>query len=307
MEKPYAIGVDLGGTNLRVALVGDDGTVLKKLKHPSSGDIVATLRDAVESLDSPEVGGIGIGVAGLVDRKQKKVIASPNLPSIDGLGFEGIGFRHPVFVENDANAAALGEKMVGAGRVFKDFVLLTLGTGIGGGVVSGGELLRISAEVGHMSIDSDGKSCPCGGRGCLELYCSARAIKEAVTEALEKGVESILREFSKGSIYKITPEDVYRAAFEGDGLSLEVLKEAGRNLGAGIASLINIFSPEAIILGGGLTGAWNIYVEEAKREASKRAFKSLFGKVSILPASLGDEAGLVGAAGMVFKGLSTVP
>jgi glucokinase len=300
MLKAYAIGIDIGGTNLRVALVGRDGNVVRKLVEPTTGDIMQTLRKTVEALEGPDVAGIGIGVAGFIDRGSKKVITSPNIPSIDGKGFEEISSL-PVFVENDANAAAFGELWTGAGREFGDFVLMTLGTGIGGGFVHKGRLLKVLAEVGHMSIKFDGKGCPCGNRGCLELYCSARAIMESVTKALEEGAESILRESSKGSIYKITPEDIFKAAFEGDNLALKTLKEAGTYLGVGIANIINMMSPEAVILAGGLTGAWEIYVEEAKKEASKRAFKGLFEKVRIIPSSLGGDAGIVGAAGIAFR------
>ena len=190
--------------------------------------------------------------------------------------------------------------MSGAGKNFENFVLLTLGTGIGGGIIHKGELLDVSAEVGHMSINAEAEKCPCGNIGCLENYASARAMIARAVAMLEKGTESMLKECCKGSIYKITPEDIYNSALEGDTLSREILREAGRALGVGLANLINILSPEAIILAGGLVGAWNIYVQEAIREASRRAFKDLFDAVKIIPSSLGDEAGVVGAASLVF-------
>ncbi len=307
MTKPYAIGIDLGGTNLRVALVSREWEVVKKIKEPSTGlsaggDVIKLMKAAIDELMSPEVEGIGIGVAGVLDRGEKRITISPNIPPLTGYSFNDLDYPVPVYVENDANAAALGEARAGAGRNFRNFVLLTLGTGIGGGIIYGGELLKIAAEVGHMSIVADGKKCFCGNNGCLELFASARAIIAAAVEALEGGAESILRECCQGKIYRITPEDVYKAAFEeGDILSREVLKEAGRYLGVGISNIINIMSPEAVILAGGLVGSWNIYVDEAIKEASKRAFKSLFQEVSIIPASLGDEAGAVGAASLVFN------
>jgi len=301
MPKPYSIGVDLGGTNLRVALVSRKGEVLKKIKEPSTGDIFESLKKAIQGLLSPEVEGVGIGVAGVVDREGKKVIVSPNLPEINGMDFKKLGFRVPLYVENDANAAALGEATMGAGKEIKNFVMLTLGTGVGGGIIHKGKLLAMAAEIGHMSIMAEGEKCFCGNLGCLELYCSARAIIGAATRSLEAGAESSLREVTQGNIYRVTPEDIYNAAMEGDNLSREVLKNAGKYLGVGIANVINIMSPDAVILAGGLIGAWNIYVEEAIREASKRAFKSLYQKVSIIPASLGDEAGVVGAASLVFQ------
>lgn len=304
MSKHYAIGIDLGGTNLRAALISREGDIIKKIKEPSSGDVLESLYRVVESVYTDDVAGIGIGVAGLVDRKGGAVITSPNLPAVEGVSFvEAMHTRFslPIFIENDANVAALGEKWMGAGKEFDNFILLTLGTGIGGGIVYEGNLVNVSAEVGHMSINADGEKCPCGNTGCLESYASARAMIGRAVSALEKGAESMLKECCKGNFYKLTPEDIYKSALEGDSLAREILREAGRYLGVGIANIINIMSPEAVILAGGLLGAWNIYVQEAMREASRRAFKELFDVVKIIPSSLGDEAGVVGAAGLVFK------
>ncbi|MDI6745125.1 MAG: ROK family protein, partial [Thermodesulfovibrionales bacterium] len=218
----------------------------------------------------------------------------------------GKQFPVPVLVENDANAAAFGEKWGGAGKEFNSFVLLTLGTGIGSGIIYKGMLADCAAEIGHMSINADGEKCPCGNYGCLELYAAAKAIHAKVVSALAKGNESLLRECCNGNIYKITAEDIYKQAIEGDNLAREALKEAGRHLGIGLANTINIISPEAIILTGGLIGAWNIYVQEAVKEASRRSFKALFDKVKIIPSLLGDDAGMIGAAGLVFSAQSGI-
>ncbi|MBI5073743.1 MAG: ROK family protein [Nitrospirae bacterium] len=305
--KKYAIGIDLGGTNLRVALVSEDGEIVRKIKKPSSEPVLDAILSAIDEIKQPEIVGIGLGVAGLIDRKRGRVFISPNLHAIEGIDLVR-EIRHrfnvQVMIENDANVAALGEKTAGAGKGFDNFVLLTLGTGIGGGIIHKGKLLDVSAEIGHMSINADAEKCPCGNIGCLETYASARAMIAKAVIMLEKDNESILKECCKGSIYKITPEDIYRAALEGDALSREILKDAGRFLGVGIANIINIMSPEAIILTGGLVGAWNIYVQEAIKEASRRAFKELFDAVKIIPSSLGDDAGIVGAASLVFMEIS---
>ncbi|MBI4823249.1 MAG: ROK family protein [Nitrospirae bacterium] len=301
MPKDYAIGIDIGGTNLRVASVSRDGSIIKKLKEPTTDNVKDSIKKAVASLMDDNVAGIGIGVAGIIDRKAKRIIVSPNIPSLNGQAMDDIAGGVPVVVENDANAAALGEKHLGAGKDFNNFILMTLGTGIGGGIIYGGKLLNVASEVGHMSLESAGQKCPCGNNGCLELYASARAITGFVTKAIEKGTESILKDYCSGNIYKLTPEDVYKAAFEGDTLSREALKEAGKYLGVGIANLINIMSPDAILLTGGLTGAWDIYIAEAIKEASKRAIKSLFEKVRIIPAQLGDDTGILGASQLVFQ------
>lgn len=304
MSKHYAIGVDLGGTNLRVALVSSTGEVIEKLRVPTEGEPLEALNEGIERLLGEKVKGIGLGIAGLIDRENQTVIKSPNLPALNGRSFKGLDFGGglPVVIENDANCAALGERWMGAGRQFRNFVLMTLGTGIGGGIVCDGKLLEVAAEVGHMSIISGGEKCLCGNLGCLENYASARGIVDAAVKALEKdGAESGLRQLCNGNIYKLTAEDIYNASYEGDAVAREALKAAGRHLGVGIANLINIFSPEAVILTGGLTGAWDIFIEEAIREASRRAFKGLFDRVKIIPSALGvEDAGILGAAALVL-------
>ncbi len=307
ISKKFAIGIDLGGTNLRVALVSEEGEIVRKIRKPTSENVIDLISESIREIPYEHIEGIGLGTAGVVDRRTGRVASSPNFRAIEGIDLVGELSRRfgvPVYIENDANAAALGEKVGGAGRSFGNFVLLTLGTGIGGGVIYKGRLLDVSAEMGHMSINSEGEKCPCGNIGCLENYASARAMISKAVSMLEKGTESLLKECCKGSIYKLTPEDIYRAALDGDNLSREILRDAGKYLGVGLANIINIMSPEAIILTGGLVGAWNIYVQEAIKEASRRAFRELVDSVKILPSSLGDNAGLVGAASFVFKGLS---
>lgn len=307
MEKKYAIGIDLGGTNLRVALVSEEGEIVRKIKKPSDDDLSVMIMQTLDEIRRDGVVGIGLGVAGLIDRKSEKVYVSPNLHAIEGIDIVRElrqKYSVPVFIENDANAAALGEKIGGAGKGFRNFVLLTLGTGIGGGIIHNDNLLHVPAEIGHMSINTEGARCPCGNIGCLENYASARAMIAKALSMLEKGTESLLKECCQGSFYKLTPEDIYKSALEGDTLSREILREAGKYLGVGLANIINIMSPEAIILTGGLIGAWNIYIQEAIKEASRRAFKDLFDSVKIIPSSLGDEAGIIGAACIVFNELS---
>lgn len=302
MPENYAIGIDLGGTNVRAALVAEDGSILKRVKEPTTPDVFETLERAVRQVMDDRAKGIGIGCAGLIDRASGRVLVSPNIHTLDGRGFEGLGGGLPVILENDASAAALGERWLGAGRQYGNFVLLTLGTGIGGGIIHNGRLLNVSAEVGHMSIEQGGAKCPCGNYGCLESYASARAITSAITKAIESGAESMLKDSLKTNIYKLTPEDIYAAALDGDNLSREALKEAGRYLGVGIANIVNLLSPEAVILGGGLAAMWDIYINEAIRETSRRAFPSLFEATSIVAASMGDDAGVLGAAYLVLNG-----
>ena len=304
MTRKLAIGIDLGGTNLRAALVTRDGTVIKKKKEPTSKTVLDSLVMITGSFFSEDVAGIGLGVAGFIDRESGTMVDSPNIPVLNGINLLNemqAKFSVPVFIENDANAAALGEKWIGTGKEFSDFVLFTLGTGIGGGIIKDNRLLNVAAEVGHMTIQAHGEKCFCGNSGCLETCASARAIISKVISALEKGRESMLRQLHGGNVYKLTAEDIYRIAREGDSLAREALKDAGRCLGIGIANIINILSPHAVILAGGLTGAWDIYIQEAIKEASKRAFRELFERVKVIPSLLGDDAGVIGSAGLVFQ------
>jgi glucokinase len=308
MSKKYAIGTDIGGTNIRVALVSRNGEIVRKIKEPTTDGILDSLFKAIGSLFSDDVEGIGIGVAGLIKRDNGRVLISPNLHIVEKIDLVKElreKFTVPVFIENDANIAALGEMWAGAGKGYSNFILFTLGTGIGGGIIYDGKLLKVSAEIGHMSINADGEKCPCGNYGCLESYASVRAILSKTISILETGRESLLRDYCGGNFYKLTTEDIYKAARDGDNLARELLKNAGRYLGIGIANIINIMSPQAVILAGGLTGAWDIFVHEAIKEASRRAFKELFERVKIIPSSLMDDAGIVGSAGFVFHSLTT--
>jgi glucokinase len=306
--KKYLIGIDLGGTNIRGALLEPTGKLLKKLKKPIGDKPLLTLFELLDQLyseHSKDIFGIGIAAAGLIDRDEGIVLYSPNIPQLTSIRLKDkIQERYDscVILENDANAAAYGEGVVGSGKDYKDFVILTLGTGIGGGVVINKRLLPIAAEIGHMTIVSNGNLCACGNTGCLEAYASATAIVSKAISMVEKGEDSLLRRLYNGNFYKITSEDIYAAAMEGDSLSRSILKDAGKYLGIGIANIMNIFSPEAIIVLGGLSKAKNIYLDTAISEASKRAIKAISEKIKVLQSQIEDEAGIIGAAMLAFEG-----
>lgn len=309
MSERHCIAMDIGGTNIRASLVNSECRILSKLKEPTGGELLSVLFRLIDSLwqNAPgeaRICGIGLAVAGIVDTSGGTVLRSPNIQSLSALNLrEEVRKRYHTFVvvENDANAAAYGEKAAGRGKEFGDFVMLTLGTGIGGGIVMNSRLLPVAAEIGHMTINAAGPQCNCSNLGCLESYASATAIIQSAIAAIEKKSTTILKYQYNGNFYKLTAEDIYKAALEGDPLARSVLREAGKALGIGIANMINIMSPEAVILTGGLLGAWNIYVEAAIAEASKRAFPELFSKVRIIPSSLGDDAGTIGMAALVFE------
>jgi len=316
-----AIGIDIGGTNTKFVLVSEDGKVLRSKQGPTpaiSADdtekmddlLVKSLREFLNEGETSGIAGIGMGIAGLIDRKNGKVIASPNITAINNLPikerFEK-EFSMPVILENDANTYAYGEKWVGAGKDYDNFFVLTLGTGLGGGLIYNGELYEGPAEIGHMTIVPSGRYCTCGSYGCLESYSSGRAIVDRVISSLEKGAESLLSQCCDGNFYKITPEIVYKTAMEGDSLSREVFREAGHFLGIGIANLINLLNLEAVIIGGGLIGSWDLFIEDIQKEVAKRAFKPLSANVEILKSSLSHDAGSIGAAGLLLKKISEDP
>jgi glucokinase len=306
-----AVGVDIGGTNIKVVQVSEEGEVLKRMTERtpsgpgSSSDIIRDvmikmLKDIVDK----DVTGIGLGIAGIIDREGGVVIESPNIPAINGFpareAFQR-EFSLPVLVENDANTFAYGEKWTGTGKHLDNFAVLTLGTGLGGGIIYKGDLFEGHVEVGHMIIEPQGRFCACGNYGCLESYASGRAIIDRAVYSMERGTNSMLRDCCDGNYYKVTPELVYKSALEGDSLSREIFRETGRYLGLGIANLANLFPLEAVILGGGLIGAWDLFIEEVKEAFLKRALKPLTSKIEILKTISGNDGGSIGAAGLVLK------
>lgn len=307
MSTHHALAFDIGGSNIRGAVVDSSGVLVSRLNEPTGAGPADTLMKMASRLISETdrgVEGIGVAVAGIIDPSAGTILRSPNIPTLAGMApaallQERFGLRAEI--ANDANAAALGEKWLGSGRNFSNFVLLTLGTGIGCGVVMHDMLLPVAAEAGHMSIANDGPTCGCGNVGCLEQFASASAIIGRAMAEIEKGAPSLLRELHQGNFYKMTAENVYAAALEGDSLARTVLRDAGRALGVGMANLVNIFSPEAIIVTGGLTGAWKIYGEAASAEAARRSLPELFAKTQIIVSPVFDDAGLFGAAQLVFQ------
>ncbi|MBF0555031.1 MAG: ROK family protein [Nitrospirae bacterium] len=298
MSKPFSIGVDLGGTNLRVAVVSREGEIVERITVSSTGNVIESLTSAIERLFSDKINGIGLAIAGLTDGK--KILTAPNLPVLNEIDLVGIlqsRFNTPVYMGNDASMAALGESVSGAGKDLNTFVMLTLGTGIGGGVVYNRKLLNIAGELGHVIVEPRGRLCGCGGKGCLEAYASARAMTSVAMEAIELKRETMMAQDSGGGI---TPANIYKYALQGDALAIEIFKTAGFYLGIGIANFINIFGPDAIILMGGLIGAWDIYVKKAIKTAAASAFKELFAKAEIIPSTLGGDAGIIGAAELTY-------
>ena len=295
--------VDLGGTHLRVALVDDTGRIRNHLKQETpraAENVVDALVSAAQKWDSDKlpVVATSIMVPGAVDSAKAEVLQAPNLPSLVNFGLKPELERRlgwPVVLENDANAAAVGEMWLGAARGCRDVVSVTLGTGVGGGVILDGKLWRGShgsaGEIGHTTVDPfSGLKCKCGNTGCLELFASATAIVRMTRENLSLFHGSRLKSDD------LTAEQVYEAGRDGDELALAVFKRFGMYLGVGLANLINLIDPEIIVISGGAVNGWDLFAPEMYRQVEERAFRTTAQQVRIARAECGDNAGLLGAA-----------
>ncbi len=294
----YSIGVDLGGTNLRAAAIESSGAILDKIAggtNLSAGrdavidDIVGAIQELKRRCSGKALTGVGIGVPGFILIEKGVIIGSNNLPEFEGFPVRDEIERRLgtcVILENDANSAALGEKWMGAGRDVNDLVLLTLGTGIGGGIISGGRVLHgylgMAGELGHITVDPNGNPCGCGNFGCLEKHASATAV-EAMAQLLHLGENA-------------TSKDVYELAVGGNEKARMVFTAMGRALGIALASLVNIFNFPLYLLSGGMLPAWEFFAPSMFAEIQARSFSYRNTKTRVDKAVLGNEAGLYGAA-----------
>jgi glucokinase len=321
-DKGWIVGVDLGGTNIVVGLLPASGGEVFGLRiRPTDSHrgakfvvdrIVEMVRSAIDDVLREHGGvredvlGVGIGSPGPLDRKAGVVINTPNL------GWRNFPLRDlisnavslPATLDNDANCATFGEWWLGAGRDVETLVGFTLGTGIGGGIVLNGSIYHgcsdVAGEIGHMTIDSTGRSCKCGNYGCLEAYASGPAIALRAVEGLQAGVDSILTEMVNGRLDEITAATVYEGAVAGDPYATEVMKDTAKFLGAGVANIINILNPEMVVIAGGVTRAGDHLFEPLRAEVRRRAFRSAQERCQIVPGELPGTAGVVGAVA-VFK------
>jgi glucokinase len=320
--KRWVVGVDLGGTNIVVGLLPMEGGEVHGLRvvpteaHRGAKFVVDRIIELVEGAiaevigqyggDRSDLAGVGIGSPGPLNREAGMVINTPNL------GWRNFPLRDlianalnlPATLDNDANCATYGEWWLGAGRDVDTLVGLTLGTGIGGGIVLGGEIYHgasdIAGEIGHMTIDSTGRRCNCGNYGCMEAYASGPAIALRATEGIEAGAETILTEMVDGDLTRITAATVYEGVVAGDAYSTEVMKDTAKFLGTGIASIINILNPEMVVIAGGVTRAGDHLFVPLRAEVRRRAFRSAEERCQIVSGTLPGTAGVVGAVA-VFK------
>jgi len=313
--KPYAVGIDLGGTNIKGGVCDASGNVLHFESIETEveggrdhvlnrmGDLVGMVRGAA-GIEVDDIAGVGIGSPGPLDTKKGIIHEAPNLPGWVDLPLSAeiqkrCGYR--TFLENDANSAALAEAVAGAGRGVGSMLMLTLGTGIGGGIVIDGRVWHgandIAAELGHVSVDYDGEMCNCGVKGCVERYASATAVVRRAREAIAWGAHSIMAE--KG--VELTCADVFAAAEADDVAAQKIVADTIVYLGTAIGSYINIFNPDMVVLFGGMTNAGDPLFVPLRAEVRRRCFDIGADQCQIVPSQLGGEAGVIGAAGLAWQ------
>ncbi len=333
---PLVASIDLGGTQVRLALVR--GTeIFARIAMPTGKN--ATPQDLLPRMDSAlqallqeagcvwnEIGGIGISAPGPLDNRRGIICSPPNLPAWVDLPLRDLlqqKYQKPVYLENDANAAALGEYYFGAGQGQRNLVYLTVSTGIGAGVINDGKILEgmkgMAGELGHTTIDWQGKRCACGNTGCLETLASGQAIARQASQAVAEGRGQELLAFVKRASEQahnlhapgqdhevegeksceITAQSVAQAAEAGIPLAREIILQAATALGVGLINALHIFNPEMIILGGGVTQMGAIFMEPALQVVQERAMKADLEGVRIVPAQLGANSGLIGAGALL--------
>jgi glucokinase len=304
-KRGLIFAADLGGTHLRAATVDQNGRIHARFKQntPQVKDASAIVDAIVASVHDfqkqDEISAVSLVVPGTVKVEEGAVVTAPNLPCLDGFRLAAAlteQLHLPAFLENDANAAAVGEMWQGAAVGCKTIICVTLGTGVGGGIILDGKLWRgvdgAAAEIGHMCVDPfGGVACTCGSRGCLEVFASATAIVRMTREASPRYPDSILH----GKEDR-TASMIFDAGKQGDELALEIFRRMGVYLGIGLANLINILNPEMIVIGGGVMNAWDLFEKHMHQQVEERAFPLLAARVKIERAKCGDDAGLLGAA-----------
>jgi len=313
----YVVGIDLGGTNIVVGTLAEDGSELLGLvSEPTISEqgadavlarIVKLARASMAAARGKEIAGVGIGSPGPLNTKTGIVLLTPNL------GWTNFPLRDrlaraldlPATLDNDANCAIFGEWWRGAARGSNHVVGFTIGTGIGGGIVLGGKIYRgasdVAGEIGHMSIDSNGRRCKCGNDGCLEAYASGPAIAARAVEGIEAGADTSLPRYVKDDLTKITAQIVYEAAHDGDEYALDVVHDTAKFLGTGVANIVNIFNPDVVVICGGVTLAGEKLFAPLRSEVKRRAFKPAVDACRIVPGELTGTAGVYGAAAVFVQ------
>lgn len=322
MSEKYYIGVDLGGTNIKAGMVTEQAKPIVKTSIPTEAErgpdhVLDRIAEAVENvrkrsgLSKELIGGVGIGAPGTLDIKAGVVRYPPNLPGWRNVPVveeveKKTGLR--AVLENDANAAAYGEFWAGAARDVHSMVMLTIGTGIGGGIICNDTIIHgntdCAGELGHLIIEADGRKCACGNWGCFEAYASANSLVRRFVEAIEAGEDSSLAERVKSG-EEVTSKDIFDSAVDGDELSNRIYRETGIYLGIGIVNILHFVNPARVVLSGGMIGAGELIMAPVRETVEKRALPDAQRNCEIVFATLGEDAGFIGGAGCALVAFAT--
>jgi len=318
-KKNYILGLDIGGTKLAVVVSDKNGKIIQKVRKATEskkgpdyaiGKLIDMVNEAISLADIEwtDIIGIGASCGGPLDTKTGIIYSPPNLPGWDAIPFKEIfesEFKLPVIVENDANASALAEWMFGAGKGYDYVLYMTMGTGIGGGIIAEGNIYHgandSAGEVGHQVLLPDGPLCGCGQRGCLEALCSGPAIARRAQEAVKKNPDTKILLLADGDIDKVKSELVVQAAKNNDKLALKLIDETAYYMGWGIANLVNIINPEVIVLGTIAVASGDLLLNPIRKYVNKFAMERPAKIVKIVPAQLGDYVGDIAAVALVIQ------
>jgi glucokinase len=312
----YAIGVDLGGTTIKTGIVSSDGKIIAQSKFPTLGEqgpkaVIGQIRKSIDEVLAHTKGktlrGIGIGSPGIVDEEGGIVKDPPNFAGWHNVALGNavtkiFGFNAKV--ENDANVAAIAEAKFGAGKRHPNFLFVIWGTGVGGGIILNGNIYRGpfggAGEIGHVCIDYNGLQCNCGALGCVEAYVGQRYLSQRTVERLKHHPRSAILKLVGGDVSKVEPKYISQAALKGDKLAREIFTEAGTLLGVALGSVLNTVDVRVIIIGGGISAAGDFVFTAIKKSVQLHVMKPMREDITVIPAKLGNSAGILGAAGLVL-------
>jgi len=314
-KQKYAIGVDLGGTSIKLGIVSQTGKLINKISVKTEAEkgpkkVVEKIVQGIHDLNEKskhKIDGIGIGCPGVVTPGKGIVENPPNLPGWNKVNIGKIiskEFKQRVFVDNDANAAAIGELTFGSGKKYKSFIMITLGTGVGGGIVMDKKIYHgdfgAAGEIGHISIDYNGPKCNCGSYGCIEAYAGNQYLRQRVREQLKNHPKSKMWKLIENDLSKVSPRNIQEAAESGDRFAQSVVEELGFQLGSAFTSLCNVLDISVFIMGGGIAGFGKPLFDSIKKTIAKKVMAPIRPRVRVLPAKLKNDAGIKGASALVF-------
>jgi len=314
-NEKYALGVDIGGTNIKLGIVSEKGEIILSSLVPTNRkggpeEVISQLKKGIAEIifeNEIKIEGIGIGAAGSVSSQKGTVSNPPNVPGWKVINIVEIikeEFNIPVFIDNDANAAAIGEMLYGAGKFFNSFALVTLGTGVGGGLILNRRIYQgdtgAAGEIGHISVDHNGRMCNCGSKGCVEAYVGNHYLMDIVKEELAEHQGSKILDIINKNTDLLTPKIINEAASSGDEYALQIIERVGFYVGVALSSVGNLLDVDTFIIGGGVSAFGVPLLNSIKRTIEQNVLKALKDRIKVVPAMLKNEAGIIGSSSLVF-------